>query len=62
MLVSQVMVTDTVQWFWDPAIEWSECLHVKHVRMVIVYTTVSMSTSIYTCRFGTSHSMICSLL
>ena len=27
MLVSQVMVTDTVQWFWDPAIEWSECLH-----------------------------------
>ena len=27
VLVSQVMVTDTVQWFWDPAIEWSECLH-----------------------------------
>ena len=27
MLVSHVMVTDTVQWFWDPAIEWSECLH-----------------------------------
>ena len=26
VLVSQVMVTDTAQWFWDSAIEWSECL------------------------------------
>ena len=26
-LVGQVMVTDTDQWFWDPAIEWNECLN-----------------------------------
>ena len=29
VLVSHVMVTDTDQWFWDPAIEWYECLKEK---------------------------------
>ena len=33
MLVSQVMVTDTVQWFWDPAIEWSQCLEERTITL-----------------------------
>ena len=32
MLVSQVMVTDTVQRFWDPATEWSECLEERRLQ------------------------------